>query len=95
MRNIALTMIGALLIVGCAAQVAPASENHARKVHRAAAFTQDQWKFRGAYDGPYYYYNFIPQGQQAVRERNRQNFGFGGWDPSRPGDFDPSLRPFD
>jgi hypothetical protein len=94
MRNTAITIIGALLIAGSAAQVASASENQARRVHRAPVYAQDQWNFRGAYDGPLYY-AYIPQGQQAVRERNRQNFGFGGWDPSRAGDFDPSLRPSD
>lgn len=95
MRKKALTILGSLLIVGCSVQLASASEHHARKVHRVSASVQDPWSFRQAYDGPYNYYNYIPQGLQATRARNRQNFGFGGWDPSRPGDFDPSLRPGD
>jgi hypothetical protein len=93
MRTKALTIIGVLLIAGSSVQVASASEKHVRKVHRVSAPIQDQWNFRDAYNAPLYYY--IPQGLEAVRERNRQNFGFGGWDPSRPGDFDPSLRPSD
>ena len=92
MRKRTLTVLGALLIAGSVVQVAAASEKHVRKVHRAPTLVQDQWGFREAYDGPFYY---IPEGLQAVRERNRQNFGFGGWDPSRPGDFDPSLSPSD
>jgi hypothetical protein len=92
MRKTALTILGAVLIAGSAAQAASASEHHARKVHRASVYVQDPSNFRGAYNGPSYY---IPPGLQAVRARNRQNFGFSGWDPSRPGDFDPSLRPSD
>ena len=96
MRKTAFTILGVLLIAGPAVQVASASENHPGKVHRASAFTQDQSDFRGAYDAPFYYYDdYIPRGQQAVRERNRENFGFSGWDRSRPADFDPSLRPSD
>ena len=90
MRKRALTVLGALLIAGSAVQAASASERHLRKAHRAPALVQDEWDFRQAYAGPFYY---VPEGLQAVRERNRQNSGFGGWDPSRPGDFDPSLRP--
>jgi hypothetical protein len=48
----ALTIVGALLIAGSAVQVASASENHPRKVHRAAAVVQDQSNFHGAYNGP-------------------------------------------
>jgi|HubBroStandDraft_1064217.scaffolds.fasta_scaffold1506198_1 hypothetical protein len=96
MRTKALTIVGVLLIAGSSFQIASASEKHVQKVHRASAYVQDPWGFRDAYNGPYgYSYNYIPQGLQAVRIRNRQNFGFGGWDPSRPGDFDPSLRPSD
>ncbi len=96
MRTKALTIAGVLLIAGSSFQIASASEKHVRKVQRAPAYAQDLWGFRDAYNGPYgYNYNYIPQGLQAVRIRNRQNFGFGGWDASRPGDFDPSLRPSD
>lgn len=93
MRRKSLAILGAVLIAGSVSQMASASEHHPRKVRRVSAPLQDDWNFRGAYAGPYDYY--IPEGLQAVRERNRQNFGFGGWDASRPGDFDPSLRPSD
>jgi hypothetical protein len=91
MNGITFAVLCALLIGGSAVQVATAAEHHARKVHRPVALVWDQWGFRNAYNGPYY----VPDALQAVRERNRQNFGFSGWDPSRPGDFDPSLRPSD
>ena len=97
MRKVSLTILGALLIAGSVTQAVSASDKHVRKVHGSSALIQDQLHFRSAYDGPYYYpyYDRIPQGLQAVRQRNRQNFGFGGWDQSRPGDFDPSLHPSD
>lgn len=94
MRKKALIIIGALLIAGSSVQAASASEHHVRKVHHEYGYDQYPWVFLNAYNGPYYY-NYIPQGLQATRERNRQNFGFGGWDASRPGNFDPSLRPSD
>jgi hypothetical protein len=46
--------------------------------------------FRGAYNqvtAP----SFAAPSTQA--ERNVENFGFSGRDPSRPGGFDPSLNP--
>lgn len=95
MRKGIVIILGALLIAGSAVQVASASERHARKDYRAP-LVQDRWIFLDAYNGPYYSsYSYIPGGLQAERQRNRQDFGFGGWDPSRPGDFDPSLRPAD
>ena len=86
MRKIALTILSELLIAGSAAQTATASERHARKAHRPSVFNQDPWNFRGAYNGPVY----IPH---SMDERNIENFGFSGRDPSRVGGEDPSLRP--
>jgi hypothetical protein len=96
-RKISLTILGALLIAGSTAQAVSASDRDAKKAHRSSAAIHDQSRFRSAYDGPYYYrdYDYIPRGLQAERERNREDFGFGGWDRSWPGDFDPSLNPAD
>jgi hypothetical protein len=86
MRKIALTVLAAASIVGSAAQMATASEHHARKAHRPSASVQDPWNFRGAYNGPV----DIPQ---SMDERNIENFGFSGRDPSRVGGEDSSLHP--
>jgi hypothetical protein len=56
MRKIAFTILGALLIAGSAAQIAPASEGQVRSARRAAAGTGEQlrnandsisWRARG------------------------------------------------
>jgi hypothetical protein len=86
MRKVALTILGALLIAGSAGQGASASEHHARRAPPvyAPVYDQNSLDFRGAYNGPVY---------ESLGERNRENFGVSGWDPSRVGDYDPSLRP--
>jgi hypothetical protein len=84
MRKVALTILGALLIAGSAGQGASASEHHARRASRTPVYDQNSLDFRGAYNGPVY---------ESLGERNRENFGVSGWDPSRIGDYDPSLRP--
>jgi hypothetical protein len=48
MRKTALTILGAVLIAGSAAQMATASEHHARKTYRAPVATGEQ--FRNAND---------------------------------------------
>jgi hypothetical protein len=60
------------------------------------AFAQDHGRahvrhFRGAYNqmiGPSYY-----AGPSSRAERNLENFGFSGRDPSRVGGMDPNLNP--
>jgi hypothetical protein len=85
MRKVTLTTLGVLLLIaGSAGQAVSASEHHVRRAYRAPVDAQDSWNFRGAYNGP---------GYQSLGERNRENFGFSGFDPSRIGDYDPSLRP--
>jgi hypothetical protein len=84
MRKATLTIFGALLIAGSAGQAVLASEHHAKRGLRAPADIYDLWNYRGAYNGPVY---------QSLGERNLENFGFSGWDPSRVGNYDPSLRP--
>ena len=85
MRKVTLTTLGVLLLIaGSGGQAVSASEHHVRRAYRAPVDVQDSWNFRGAYNGPVY---------QSLGERNRENFGFSGFDPSRIGDYDPSLRP--
>lgn len=50
--------------------------------HHARKASRDS--FRGSY-------NQLIMPSQG--ERNIENFGFGGWDPSRVGGEDPSLKP--
>jgi hypothetical protein len=98
MQKAALVIFVSLLIAGPSAQVASASQKHQRKHHVSTAFVPDDGNFRGAYDAPYGYLasrGYIPPGLEAERERNLEDFGLSGWDPTRPGDFDPSLRPSD
>jgi hypothetical protein len=81
MRKTVLTILGALLMAGSVAQVATASEHHDRK---ASAF-------RGAYNlstGP-----FRAAPLTGREERNLEDFGFSGRDPSRVGGESPWLRP--
>jgi hypothetical protein len=83
MRKTVLTTLGALLITVSAIPMATASEGHARRAH-------DQWGYRGAYNqlsGPSY------AAPQTQAQRNIENFGFSGRDPSRPGGWDTSLNP--
>jgi hypothetical protein len=84
MRKVTLTILGALLIAGSAGQSVSASERHARRASQTPVYDQNSLDFRGAYNGPVY---------ESLGERNRENFGVSGWDPSRVGDYDPSLRP--
>ena len=84
MRKIVLTTLGVLFVGWSAAPIAEASEHQVRNAHRMPA--QDSWDFRRAYNGPY----AIPQ---SLSERNIENFGFSGKDPSRVGGWDPNLNP--
>jgi hypothetical protein len=76
-----MTILGALLIIVPAIQMASASEHHARRAH-------DPWDFRRSY-------NQLnrPSIDELQERRNIENFGFSGRDPSRPGGWDPSLAP--
>ena len=74
------TILGALLITLSAIQMATASERHARRAY-------DQWDFRGSYN------QLNEPSYQTREQRNIENFGFSGRDPSRPGGWNPSLNP--
>lgn len=79
MRKTVLFILSTVLMAGSLVQVATASEHHVRK---ASAF-------RGAYNQ----LNSYAAPLTSREERNLEDFGFSGKDPSRVGGEDPSLRP--
>jgi hypothetical protein len=96
MRKTILFTLGTLLISGPMSQVAMASEQ-VRKPEDKAAMTQDS-QYRDAYDQyrrTYDQSNGSSAPLTAEEERNKEDFGFSGRDPSRVGGEDPSLNPPD
>lgn len=90
MRKTVLSIFSAVLLAGSMVQVATAAERQFRPT--ADTVAQDPY-FRGAYDqwsGSSYDAPLTPD-----EERNLENFGLSGRDPSRPGGEDPSLTPPD
>jgi hypothetical protein len=77
-------------MTGSMVQVATAAERQFRPAEDTPAIAQDPY-FRGAYDQ----WNGSSYGapRTAEEERNLEDFGFSGRDPSRPGGEDPSLTP--
>jgi len=84
MRKTALTILGALLITGSAVQLASASNYH---VYRWGHDRSDYRRSYNQVNKPFY---AVPQTRE---DRNMENFGFSGRDPSRVGGEDPSLNP--
>jgi hypothetical protein len=85
MRKTALLTLGAMLLAGSAT----AGEQD-RKADDASAITQDTHS-RRAYDQlnePTQTAPLTPE-----EERNKEDFGFSGRSPSRPGGEDPNLNP--
>jgi hypothetical protein len=85
MRRTVITILGAFLIAGSAVQLATASEHHVRTSRGS-----DRWDYRRAYNQwnePFY------AAPQTRGNRNIEDFGFSGRDPSRVGGEDPNLRP--
>ena len=83
MRKTVITIIGSVLITVSAVHLAAASEHHVRGAY-------DSWSFRRSYNRlnePFY------TNPQSRAERNIENFGFSGRDPSRVGGWDPNLSP--
>ena len=75
-------VLGAALILSAAVATPAFAQDHGRAHVR---------HFRGAYNqmiGPSYY-----AGPSSRAERNLENFGFSGRDPSRVGGMDPNLNP--
>jgi len=90
MRKTVLSTLSAMLMAGSMVQVATAAEHHFRPTDDTAVIVQDPY-FRGAYDQ----WKSSSAPLTAEEERNLEDFGFSGRDPSRPGGEDPSLRPGD
>jgi hypothetical protein len=82
MRKTVLFTLGTLLIAGSTLQAATASEQ-ARKAEDAAATTQNSQYQSSRSSAPL----------TAEEERNKENFGFSGRSPSRPGGENPNLNP--
>ena len=84
-----------MLTAGSMVQVATADEQ-VRRAEDAPAVTQDS--HRGAYDqyrGAYDRSNESSAPLTPEEERNKEDFGFSGRDPSRPGGESPNLNPPD
>ena len=92
MRKTVLSTLSAMLMAGSMVQVATAAEHHFRPSEDTAVTVQDPY-FRGAYDQFNGYAYDAPR--TLDEERNLEDFGFSGRDPSRPGGEDPSLNPPD
>jgi hypothetical protein len=89
MRKVALFIVATALMAGSIAQVAIAAEQ-VRKPDEAKTITDDPHT-RGAYDQinvPSFAAPLTPE-----EERNKEDFGFSGRSPSRPGGEDPNLNP--
>jgi len=92
MRKIIMFIFGTMLTAGSTVQVATADEQ-VRRTEDRPAITQDS--HRGANDQYRGVYN-QPNGSSAPptpeEERNKEDFGFSGKDPSRVGGESPYLR---
>jgi hypothetical protein len=84
MRKTVLTILGALLIIGSAVQMATASNYH------VYSRGHDRSDYRRAYNQSNEPFYVAPQSREG---RNVEDFGFSGRDPSRVGGEDPSLNP--
>ena len=87
MRMTVLFTLGTLLIAGPMVQAATASE----QVRKAEDTITRDSQYRRAYDQS----NKSSAPLTAEEERNKENFGFSGRSPSRPGGENPNLNPSD
>ena len=95
MRKTIIFILGTVLTAGSMVQVATADEQ-VRRAEDTPATTQDS--HRGAYDqyrGAYDQSNGSSAPLTSEEERNKEDFGFSGRDPSRVGGESPNLNPPD
>ena len=95
MRKTIIFILGTVLTAGSMVQVATADEQ-VRRAEDTPAITQDS--HRGAYDqyrGTYDQSNRYSAPLTPEEERNKEDFGFSGRDPSRVGGENPYLNPGD
>jgi hypothetical protein len=88
MQKTVLTIFGALLISGLAAQMATASEHHGRKAYYDRGY--DRSDLRRAYNQ---WNGSIYATPRILDPSDTNGFGFGGRDPAWVGGKDPSLNP--
>jgi hypothetical protein len=81
MRKTVLSTLSTMLMAGSMVQVARAAEHHFRPTEDNAVIVQDPY-FSGAYDQFNGYAYDAPR--TLDEERNLENFGFSGREPSRP-----------
>jgi hypothetical protein len=92
MRKTVLSILSTMPLAGSMVQVAKAAERQFRPTDDTPSIAQVSY-FRGTHNqwnGSFYDAPLTPD-----EERNLENFGFSGRDPSRPGGEDPSLNPPD
>jgi hypothetical protein len=95
MRKTIIFILGTMLTAGSMVQVATAEEQ-GRRAEERPAITEDA--NRGAYDqyrGAYDQSNGASAPLTPEQERNKEDFGFSGRDPSRVGGESPYLNPPD
>jgi hypothetical protein len=95
MRKTIIFIFGTMLTAGSMVQVATADEQ-VRRTEERPAVTQDS--NRGAYDqyrGTYDQSNGSSAPLTPAEERNKEDFGISGRDPSRVGGENPYLNPGD
>jgi hypothetical protein len=95
MRKTVIFILGTMLTAGSMVQVA-AEEERGRRAEERPAITQESQ--RGAYDqyrGAYDQSNAPSAPLTPEEERNKEDFGFSGRDPSRVGGENPYLNPGD
>jgi hypothetical protein len=95
MRKTIIFILGTMLTAGSMVQVATAEEQ-GRRAEDRPAITEDA--NRGAYDqyrGTYDQSNGPSAPLTLEQERNKEDFGFSGRDPSRVGGESPYLNPPD
>ena len=95
MRRTIIFILGTMLTAGSMVQVATADEQ-VRRAEERPAITEGS--NRGAYDqyrGAYYQSNVPSAPLTPEEERNKEDFGFSGRDPSRVGGESPYLNPSD
>jgi hypothetical protein len=95
MRKTVIFILGTMLTAGSMVQVATADEQVRRTEERPAITLESE---RGAYDqyrGAYDQSNGPSAPLTPEEERNREDFGFSGRDPSRVGGENPYLNPGD
>src|ERR1700751_1933183 len=95
MRKTIIFILGAMLPGGSMVQVATADEQVRRVEERPAITEESNRRAYDQYRGVYDQSNGNPAPLTLEEERNKEDFGFSGRDPSRVGGENPYLNPGD